>query len=96
VFPKLAAIGLGSSVALAALITLISGVAGTSRLRGVLVPLLTLPLLFPLFFAGVELTTECLLYSSVQEGSLWPGIILISATAFFLVGINSYEAVVRD
>jgi heme exporter protein B len=96
VFAKLATIGLGASAALSALITLISGVAGTSRLRGVLIPLLTLPLLFPLFFAGVELTTECLLYGEVQPGSIWPGIILISATAFLLVGVNSYEAVVRD
>jgi ABC-type transport system involved in cytochrome c biogenesis permease component len=96
VFAKLATIGLGASAALSALITLISGVAGTSRLRGVLIPLLTLPLLFPLFFAGVELTTECLLYGGVQPGSIWPGIILISGTAFLLVGANSYEAVVRD
>ena len=96
VFAKLATIGLGASTALSALITLISGVAGTSRLRGVLIPLLTLPLLFPLFFAGVELTTECLLYGGVQPGSIWPGIILISTTAFILVGLNSYEAVVRD
>lgn len=96
VFLDLAIIGLAASITLAAIISLISGVAGTSRLRGVLLPLLTLPFLFPLFFAGVELTTECLLYGAMQPGGIWPGVIIVSAVAFLLLGINSYEAVIRD
>lgn len=89
-------IGAAAAVTLAALIVLVAGMAGTSRLRGVLVPLLTLPLLFPLFFAGVELTTECLLYGAVTPGSIWPGVIVVSGTAFLLVGINGYEAAITE
>jgi ABC-type transport system involved in cytochrome c biogenesis permease component len=96
VFATLASIGAAAALNLSALIVLVSGMAGTSKLRGVLVPLLTLPLLFPLFFAGVELTTECLLYGAIAHGSIWPGIMIVSGTAFLLVGINGYEAVVKE
>lgn len=96
VFATLAAIGAAAALNLSALIVLVSGMAGTSKLRGVLVPLLTLPLLFPLFFAGVELTTECLLYGAIAHGSIWPGIMIVSGTAFLLVGVNGYEAVIKE
>jgi ABC-type transport system involved in cytochrome c biogenesis permease component len=89
-------VGLGSSVALAALIVLLSAVTGTSRLRGVLLPLVTVPLLFPLFFAGVEMTTSCILYGVLDTGSIWPSIVLLSATVFLLVGINTYELALRE
>jgi ABC-type transport system involved in cytochrome c biogenesis permease component len=96
VLPTLLKIGLGSSIALAALIVLLSAVTGTSRLRGVLLPLVTIPLLFPLFFAGVEMTTACLLYGALESGSIWPSIVLLSATVFVLVGINTYELALRE
>lgn len=54
----LALLGLCSASALAALIVVLAAVASTSRMRGVLLPIIALPLLFPLFFAGVEMTTE--------------------------------------
>lgn len=95
VFGKLVAIGAAASLTLSALIVLVAGMAGTSKLRGVLLPLLTLPLLFPLFFAGVELTIECMLHGAITPGSIWPGIILVSGLAFLLVGINAYEVAVK-
>jgi ABC-type transport system involved in cytochrome c biogenesis permease component len=95
VYGTLLALGAGAALTLSALVVLVSGVAGTSTLRGVLMPLLTLPLLFPLFFAGVEITTECMLYGALTAGSIWPGVMTILCAAFLLVGINSYEAVVR-
>jgi len=98
IFPvllELISIGAGAAVTLSARVVLISGMAGTSRLRGVLLPILTLPLLFPIFFAGVELTTECILYGAVTPGSIWPGIIVLSGAGFILIGINTYDAAVR-
>jgi ABC-type transport system involved in cytochrome c biogenesis permease component len=92
---ELMAIGFSSSLAIAALIVLVSGIAGTSKLRGVLLPLLTIPLLFPVFFAGVELTTECMVNGAIAPGTIWPGVIIISGTGFFLVGVNLYEEAVR-
>jgi hypothetical protein len=56
----------------------------------------TIPLLFPLFFAGVEMTTACVLYGAVESGGIWPSIMLVSATAFILVGINTYELAIRE
>lgn len=95
VIKELVGIGVLSSLAISALIVLVSGIAGTSKLRGVLLPLLTLPLLFPVFFAGVELTTECMVYGAITPGTIWPGVIIISGTGFFLVGVNLYEEAVR-
>jgi heme exporter protein B len=96
IFCDLLAIGGGASVVLAALVVLLSAITATARLRGVLLPLVTIPLLFPLFFAGVEMTTACVLYGAVESGSIWPSIMLVSATAFILVGINTYELAIRE
>jgi heme exporter protein B len=96
IFGQLCLIGLSAALALSALTTLISGIAGTSRMRGVLVPLLTLPLLFPLFFAGVEMTTALALNGELSTGSVWPSVILVSGSVFFLVGINTYELAICD
>jgi ABC-type transport system involved in cytochrome c biogenesis permease component len=95
VYGTLLLLGAGAALTVSALVVLVSGVAGTSTLRGVLMPLLTLPLLFPLFFAGVEITTECMLYGALTEGSIWPGVMTVLCAAFLLVGVNSYEAVVK-
>lgn len=92
---QLLAIGFGSAAAISALVVLTAAVAGTAKLRGVLLPILTLPLLFPVFFAGLELTTQVVLASGVSEGGMWPGVILISWLGFLLIGINCYEEVVR-
>jgi len=99
VFPilgLLCMIGMGASVVLASLLVLSSAMTGTSRLRGVLLPLVTLPLLFPLFFAGVELTTMCVLYGSVDAAGVWPSVMGLSGLLFLLVGINTYELAVRE
>lgn len=96
IFRSLLLIGAGASVVLAALVVLLSAVTATSRLRGVLLPLVTIPLLFPLFFAGVEMTTACVLYGGIESGSVWPSVMLVSATAFLLVGINTYELAIRE
>ncbi len=92
---QLLAIGFGSAAAISALVVLTAAVAGTAKLRGVLLPILTLPLLFPVFFAGLELTTQAVLTGGVNESGIWPGVILISWLGFILVGINCYEEVIR-
>jgi|694.fasta_scaffold15027_9 heme exporter protein B len=88
--------GLGSSTALASVTVLLSAVAGTSRLRGVLLPLLSLPLLFPVFFCGVEMTSQVVVGGGLDPASPWP-LILVCANALYLVlGINLFEAAVRE
>jgi heme exporter protein B len=92
----LVGIGLCASLCLAALVVLLSGLTGTSRLRGVLLPLLTIPLLFPLFFAGIELTTHALIFGVFDTSSIWVSLLLLIFTVFTIVGINTYELAIRE
>ena len=89
-------IGFGSSLALAALVVLLVGIAGTSKLRGVLIPILALPLLFPLFFAGVEMTTQIVIRGALDFGDIWPSIMICANALYILVGINLFEVAIRD
>jgi len=75
---------------------LLVGVAGTSRLRGVLVPLLALPLLFPLFFSGVEMTLQIVLTGGLQPGTVWPSILVCINALYIILGINLFELSIRE
>lgn len=89
-------LGAAASFALASLVTLLSGIAGTSKLRGVLVPILSLPLLFPVFFSGVEMTSDLLFSGALRQGSVWPVILVAAGSLYALVGVNLFEAAIRD
>jgi len=89
-------VGLIASLCLGALVVLLSALTGTSRIRGVLLPLLTIPLLFPLFFAGIELTTHALIFGVFDTSSIWLSLLLLIFTTFTLVGINTYELAIRE
>jgi heme exporter protein B len=89
-------VGAAACLALASLVVLLVGVAGTSRLRGVLVPLLALPLLFPLFFAGVEMTSQIVIAGGLQPGGVWPSILVCINALYLILGINLFELAVRE
>jgi len=95
-FGALVSIGLGASVAFSAITVLLSAVAGTSRMRGVLLPLIALPLVFPIFFAGLEMTSQITIRGALDVGSPWPAILVCTCALFVVLGINLYEAAVRD
>ena len=92
----LALLGLCSASALAALIVGLAAVASTSRMRGVLLPIIALPLLFPLFFAGVEMTTELVVRGAIDLTLPWPSILLCANALYFALGINLFEYAIRD
>jgi len=92
----LCGVGCLASLALAALTVLLSAVAGTSRLRGVLLPLLALPLLFPVFFAGSEMTAQLVINGGLDASSPWPAILVCTSALFTVLGINLFEHAVRD
>ncbi len=96
VWQELAIVGFFSSTALASLAVIIGAIASTSRLRGVLAPLLALPLLFPLFFAGTEMTTELVLRGAIDVKAVWPSLLLVVNAVFLVLGVNLYDFVVRD
>lgn len=89
-------VGLLASLVLASLTVLTSAIAASAALRGAILPLVTLPLLFPLFFAGIELTTAVMLVGSIDLSSMWVGIMVVSFTLFGLVGINTYHVVISE
>ncbi len=89
-------VGCMASLTLASLVVLTATIASSASLKGAILPLVTLPLLFPVFFSGVELTTEVLLRGSLDLGSIWSGILLVSFTLFVLVGINTYQLVISE
>ena len=93
---QLLAVGAGASSALAAVTVLLSAVAGTSRMRGVLLPILSLPLLFPVFFCGIEMTSQVVIGGQVETGSPWPLILLCANTLYVVLGLNLFEVALRD
>ena len=96
ILPSLLIIGFFASLCLGALVVLLSAVTSTSRMRGVLLPVLTIPLLFPLFFAGIELTTSTVLFGFFDYQGVWFSLLVLLITTFILVGINTYELAIRD
>ena len=94
-FP-LAAVGALSSLCLGALLVLLSAVASTSRLKGVLLPLISLPLLFPLFFIGIEMVTELTLRGSLDLYSAWPTLMACTTSVYLIIGVNVFDAACRE
>jgi len=96
ILPLLLGTGGIISIGVGSLLVLLAGIASTSRLRGVLLPILAVPLLFPLFFAGVELTADIVHTRTVDPSSVWLSLAVGADVFYFLLGINLYEASLRD
>lgn len=80
----------------AALGTLLAAVSVTSRLRGMLLPLILLPLLFPLYFAALELSAGVIYERAFDTASFWFVLLLALDVLYIVLGINLYEFVIRD
>lgn len=89
-------VGVGSSTALASLLVILAAVASTSKLKGVLLPIISLPVLFPVFLCGMEMTTEVVVQGGLQEGTPWPVILLCAQTLYVAVGINLFEVAIKE
>ena len=95
-YGTLLGVGAGCACAIASLLVLIAAIASTSKVRGLLVPIMALPLLFPIFFAGAEMTTEICLRGALDAGSAWPVIVFCATVLYGVVGVNLYEVAVRE
>lgn len=80
----------------AALATLLTALASTSRLKGVLLPVVLLPLVFPLFFGAIELSMSVVLDGSVPFESAWFSLLLGLDVVYVVLGFNLFEYVVRE
>ena len=89
-------VGIGASSALAALLALLAAVASTSKLKGILLPIISIPVLFPVFLCGMEMTTELVLNGALAEGSPWPLVLLCAETLYLVAGINLFEIAMRE
>lgn len=79
-----------------ALSTVLAAVGSTSRLKNMLLPLILLPLLFPIFFAALELTAELLANQRIEFDSLWFTLLIGLNVLYILLGINLYGYVIKE
>ena len=93
---SLCIVGIGASSALASLLALLAAVASTSKLKGILLPIISLPVLFPVFLCGMEMTTELVLNGAMNEGTPWPLILLCAETLYVVAGINLFEMAIKE
>lgn len=84
------------SLGIASLAVVVGGISGSSRMRGVLLPVLLLPLLTPYFLGGIELATYMTQYNEFPFSSVWTSILIGSDVVFFLLGLNLYEFLLRE
>ncbi|MFM1848410.1 MAG: hypothetical protein RL417_1884 [Pseudomonadota bacterium] len=96
---KLAALLLVSLLVIAgfsSLTTLLGGVSSTSRLKGVLLPVILFPLSFPLFFAAIELSMGIVVGTGLPMSSPWLSLLVGLDVLYFVLGFNLIEHVVRE
>jgi len=82
--------------AYSSLSTLLAAMASTSRLKNMLLPLILLPLLFPMFFAAIELTADVMENSQMDPGSIWLSLLIALNVVYIVLGVNLYDYVVRE
>lgn len=75
---------------------LLSALTAASKLRGVLLPLILLPLLTPLFFAALELTGMVLRSGTIDLYSPWIGVLVILNLIYLISGITLYRTALLD
>lgn len=83
-------------VAYTSLATLFSAVTASSRMKGLLLPLILFPLLFPLFFAALEVTGDLIGQDGDFLGSFWVRFAALLSLIYFLLGLNLYQYVVEE
>ena len=79
-----------------ALATLLAGIASTAKLKDMLLPLILLPLLFPLFFAALEITAALFVENRIDFGSMWVSMLIGLDVLYLVLGINLYEFVIKE
>ncbi|MDC0358943.1 heme exporter protein CcmB [Oligoflexia bacterium] len=82
--------------AYSALSTILAAMSSTSRLKNMLLPLILLPLLFPIFFGALETTSHLLAYKSIDFQSLWFSLLIGLNVVYIVLGINLYDFVIKE
>ncbi len=82
--------------AYSALSTLVSALAGTARLKSLLLPLLLLPLIIPIFLGALELTSVAFEQPAQFYGSAWLSMLGGIDLIYFVAGLVLYGYALRD
>ncbi len=83
-------------VGYSSLATIVASLTAGARLKNVLLPLILLPLLFPLFFCAIELTTMILEQGAVPLSSQWLSLLAGLTVVYVALGATLFEFAVGD
>lgn len=79
-----------------ALATLLAVISVSSKLKGMLLPLILLPLTFPLLIAGIELFQGVLESGTFSADSVWLPLLVVADVVYFVAGINLFPILIRE
>lgn len=82
------------SIGFSSLLVLLATITINARLQGILLPLLAIPLSFPLILAGIELPLEALLGGGIWDSS-WLPLLIVADVIYFVGGGNLYDFAVK-
>jgi heme exporter protein B len=79
-----------------ALSTITAAIAATSKLKGLLLPLILIPLLFPLFMGAIELSITLSTGGGLALNSFWFSLIVGLDVLYLAIGYCTYEMVILE
>ena len=71
-------------------------ISSSSRVKSLILPIILIPLLFPLFLAGVELTVVLFLDGIISWSSGWLSLLIALDVIYVALGINLFQYVIRE
>ena len=83
-------------IGLAAIGTLFAAIAVHTRAREIILPLLMLPLIVPIFIAGMRATSKLLLGKALADAAPWLNLMVGFDAIFLVVGWLAFEYVVAE
>jgi ABC-type transport system involved in cytochrome c biogenesis permease component len=83
------------SIGFSSLLVLLSTITINARLQGIILPLLAIPLSFPLTLSGIELTLESLVGGGIWQ-SPWLPLLIIADVVYLVGGFNLFESAVKS
>lgn len=89
-------VSLLASLAYSALASLLGAMAQSSSLKNMLLPIIMLPLIFPILFCGINLTSDIIGAASLNYESIWLSLLVGLDVLYIVLGINLFEFVVGE
>jgi heme exporter protein B len=94
--PQLLPVLILGTVGFSAVGTLFAAIAGNTRMREVMLPILLLPLVTPVLLAAIELTSTALAGHPYDAMINWFSLLIAYDIIFFVVGLLTFDVIVQD